>query len=168
MTDTTRADAVNLARQFIDHGCRPSQSGIGTLCRGIIAMDAELAAARSDAQSWSDQCAERVKDWDAMRERAELAESMTANTLRDAFNDREELAALRTRIAELKAALIELVTLKDMHDKIECADNSISDERYRLLDAGYRQRKPIAWQRARNLIDAARKESNQAGEGRVK
>jgi hypothetical protein len=42
-------------------------------------LQREIAEARDDAKSWSDQCSDRVKDWDEMRARAEKAESELAD-----------------------------------------------------------------------------------------
>lgn len=52
------------------------------------------------------------------------------------------------------AALRELVACKDMHDRIENRGNSISTDEARELGREYRQRRPAAWERAREVLAA--------------
>ncbi len=127
-------------------------------------LEDELTAARLDAKSWSDQCAERVKDWDSMRERAELAESMTANTLRDAFNDREELAALRKRMDSASVELpdAKMATFDELHQSATALlakrDTEIEDLKVaheHLMDAYYHGMPSGATLRCRKCGDTA-------------
>ena len=63
MSDTPRTDAA-FAAYDVDMD-------------GVDLRQAMMEMER-DAKSWSDQCSDRVKDWDDMRQRAERAEAKLA------------------------------------------------------------------------------------------
>lgn len=72
----------------------------------------------------------------------------------DARQAQLALEAILARSATASAvdALRELVACKDMHDRIENRGNGITAKEAKALNREYRQRRPLAWQRARDVL----------------
>ncbi len=104
---TPRTDAIDSEPASATNKHEGWMVGYYSLLSLALQLETELTAARLDAKSWSDQCSERVKDWDAMRERADAAKEEVKrqhekNTqIYGRLCKAEcELAALRKRIEE--------------------------------------------------------------------
>ena len=150
--------------QAHDHEHRLSKSEVaGANPAGGInssSDDKDTPTPRTDAAAF-----ERRGDY-ADDELADNLEVVPADVARQIERDNNELVRITNAWAEIAAgrstvqsatqaitdALRELVELKDMHDRVENRGNGISAEEAKELNREYRRRRPLAWQRAREVL----------------
>jgi len=117
--------------------CRSLERQRNALQVELAATKRELADAKADAKSWADQCGERVKDWDAMRERAEKAARELAELRKsldeakvefpliecDIWSDRGHPAVSEKQAKSIRQAAIAIIAKQKMEIEALKAEN---------------------------------------------